>query len=440
MIRSIWKRGRIQLGRSLILPRGEFGRNVLILLTGTTFAQAISILISPLLTRLYSPEAFGIYAMFLAVSTFLTFFSAGTYENAIILPEQDEDGFSLLALSCVLVVGVSIATFGLIMAFNLQIVTLLSSPELSSWLYVVPVMVLLSGWYNALNYWNNRRKNFKRLSRNRVARSVLAAGANTTLGVMHWEAGGLIIGQIFGQLAATGLYGFQIRQEDRFLARTVSTVGIKQQAVRYKNFPKFLIPSGLVEQASGQLPLILLSSLFGAATLGFFSLALRMVNLPMGLMADAIRDVFRQSASEEYALSGNCRAIFVRTFRRLIALSVLPFIGLVLLGPTIFAIVFGAQWRVAGEYAQIMSAMFFFRFVSSPLSSMFIIAEKQKWDLLIQAVTFVTIVLALRAVVSTTDSPKTAVVVYSVVYSLKYIVELYLSYRYSSTPPRSVTA
>ncbi len=40
-------------------PKSKFSRNVLTLMTGTTISQAIPIAISPILTRIYTPEDFG---------------------------------------------------------------------------------------------------------------------------------------------------------------------------------------------------------------------------------------------------------------------------------------------------------------------------------------------------------------------------------------------
>ncbi len=417
------------------LPQGDFGRNVLVLFSGTTLAQLIGLLVSPILTRLYTPEIFGVYALFLAITTILVNVSSAKYEMAIILPERDEDGFSLLVLSCIFVLILTLLAVGCVVGLNTQITRWLGNAAIGPWLYAVPVMVFLNGTYTALNYWNNRRQNFKRLATNRVLRSSLTAGTNVGLGLAG-ISGGLITGAIAGQAITTGLFVWQISKEERQLASLTTWRAIKQQAARYKNFPRFLIASGFVESAAGQFPSILISSLFGIATLGFFSQAMRMIGLPMNLMAESIRDVFKQAASKDYNQYGNCVAVFRKTFKRLLLLAVIPCAVILTFGPFLFGFVFGEQWRVAGEYAQIMTIMFFLRFVSSPLSSTFYIAEKQKWDLIIQTTLFITIIGSLLGVAALHLGSKAAVAMYASVYSVKYLLELYLSYRFSQGPAR----
>ena len=55
-----------------MLPKSEFSRNVLKVMTGTTFAQALPILVAPVLTRLYSPEEFGVFYLFAALVSILS--------------------------------------------------------------------------------------------------------------------------------------------------------------------------------------------------------------------------------------------------------------------------------------------------------------------------------------------------------------------------------
>ena len=71
------------------LRNSPFVKNVISLMTGTTAAQAIPILISPILTRLYKPEEFGAFALYMAIASVLSVVVSGRYELAVILPEND---------------------------------------------------------------------------------------------------------------------------------------------------------------------------------------------------------------------------------------------------------------------------------------------------------------------------------------------------------------
>ena len=123
---------------------GEFSKNVLVLMTGTTIAQAIPIAISPILTRIYTPEQFGIFALYLSISSFFAAASTGRYELAIMLPKNDEDAANVGVLAMIIALCISIFTLILIIIFNHQIASLLNNEDVSTWLYFIPVAVFLT--------------------------------------------------------------------------------------------------------------------------------------------------------------------------------------------------------------------------------------------------------------------------------------------------------
>jgi len=138
--------------------KSEFGRNVLTLMTGTTIAQAIPIAIMPILTRIYPPESFGVFALFLAITAVGASMATGQYEQAIVLPKSKKDALSIVILSIVITFGLSIVLLLMIIIFNNQIVNLLNNSEIKSWLYFIPLSVFLVGVYNSLNFFNIRKK------------------------------------------------------------------------------------------------------------------------------------------------------------------------------------------------------------------------------------------------------------------------------------------
>jgi O-antigen/teichoic acid export membrane protein len=187
----------------------------------------------------------------------------------------------------------------------------------------------------------------------------------------------------------------------------------------------------LLEKGSGQIPVLLLSAFFGSAVTGFFSLSQRVIAAPEGLISVSVGDVFRQQASVEYQKTGNCRKTFIKLFKILVLVSIIPFAILGFAAPVLFEVIFGSQWEVAGGYVQIMTIMFFLSFIVSPLSSMFIIAEKQKLDLIIQLFHFIFICLSFFAGYRFFKKPEAAILLYTITYSIKYLFEFYLSYRFS---------
>jgi len=162
--------------------KSEFVRNVVTLMTGTTIAQAIPIAVSPILSRLYSPDDFGVFALFMSAAGIISVIATGCYEYAIVLPENDEDAINIVALSIIIAFMVSAASFLVLWLCNREISALVNNPDISKWLYFIPLVVLLTGLYQSFNYWFNRKKRFRKLAVARVAQNTASAGTKMSLG------------------------------------------------------------------------------------------------------------------------------------------------------------------------------------------------------------------------------------------------------------------
>lgn len=373
----------------IFIPKSKYAKNVLTLMTGTGLAQAIPIAITPILTRIYSPEDFGIFALYVAIVAVLTIVVTGRYELAIMLPKKDEEAVNVLGLSVFLSFTLSLFLLFLIFFFGTEIAILLNSPEISPWLYWIPISTLFAGVYQSLNYWSNRQQNYSRLAVSRIFQSVGLSGGQLGLGVKSASPGGLITGQVFGVIISTIVLAVLIKKDDHQLISRINKKDILVQAKRFKNFPKFLVFAHGFNTASAQAVVVLLSSLFNGTVAGLYMLTQRVLGAPVSLVANALADVFRQEASYSYAHYGECINIYKKTFKKLLLIASPLFLAFYFIAPELFAIAFGEGWREAGEYAQILTPMFFLRFVTSPLSSMFMIAEQQVLDLIWQIILFI---------------------------------------------------
>ncbi|MER1969074.1 oligosaccharide flippase family protein [Castellaniella sp. GW247-6E4] len=419
-----------------LLPASAYARNVLTLMTGTTLAQALPIAISPILTRLYSPEDFGRFALYMAVAMMASVVVTGRYELAILLPRQDRDALHITALAMVLSIAISTVLLIIILFFADSIATLLGDAALAPWLYWVPASTLLLGLYQSLNYLSNRKAQYKRLAISRTVQSSSIALAQLSSGYAGSGAVGLMGGQLTGQVLATAVLARLIWREEHRLIRVLRPSRSLALARKYINFPKYLIVAHGFNTASGQMPVLLLSALFSTTAAGFFTLTQRVMAAPMALIANALGDVFRQEASQAYIHQGECREIYQKTFKRLLLISAAPFAVFFFLAPTLFSWVFGEQWRVAGEYAQILTPMAFLQFITSPLSSMFMIAEKQRLDLLWQ-ILLLSLVVSSFVLGNILASAKGALMIFSAAYCVAYAINGLMTYGFAKKHPRN---
>jgi O-antigen/teichoic acid export membrane protein len=364
-------------------PKSEFNRNVLALMTGTTIAQAIPIAISPILTRIYTPEDFGVLALFVAITSIFGAISNGRYELAIISPKKDEDAINIFALGFIITCLMSLFIMTLVILFNSYFTRLLNNEEISVWLYFVPVAVFFIGLYNILNYFNIRKKYYKDIANATIIKSIITAIVQLSIGFLKDGASGLITGQLVSQMFAN-IRLFKNIIKDKFLISKISKVKIIALAKKYKDFPKFSMWAGLMNVLSTYLVNIFIPLFYSVATLGFYSLTQRLLGAPSTLIGESIGAVFFQEATKEKQQTGRAIKSFNSTIKKLTILGLLFFGGLFFIVEDLFAFVFGEEWRIAGVYAQIIIPLFFVRFIIGTIGIMNTVFLKNKNGLIFQ--------------------------------------------------------
>ena len=348
------------------------------------------ILVAPILTRLYSPEDYGISALYGSILGIFAVVACWRYELAIVLPEKDEDAANLLVLSICICFGMAVLTLILVAVVRNPVANLLGAPELAPWLWFMPLSLLAAGLFQAFNYWSTRRKQFRRLAARTITQSTVTATAQIGTGVLYpaASAGGLIGGSIVGQLTATGRLAWQIgRDEGQQIRNAINKFSIKQMLIRYKDFPIYSSWSGLLNSASTMLPALLLGYFFTPAVVGFYALGHRVLAMPMGVVGGSIAQVFFPRATEARR-TGDLDRLSLEMFKRLLAIGFVPILLITIVAPDLFALIFGARWWVAGEYVRWMSVWLLFVFISSPLSTMYAVMERQREGLIVNIVMF----------------------------------------------------
>jgi len=351
-------------------------------MTGTTIAQAIPIAISPLLTRIYTPEEFGVFALFMAIVSIIGSVINGRYELAIMLPKTDEDAINILALGFLINLFISTLLLSCILIFHSSIVALLGNPEISPWLYLIPLSVFLVGCFNLLNYFNNRKRHYKDLAKANVYKSLVSAAVQITLGLAKAGVFGLLSGQILSQAVSNTKLFFNIKNLSLF--HHVQKRRIISLAKRYNNHPIYLLPTTLFDTFSLKVPLFGINHFLSVSLLGQYALTERMLAIPSGLVGKSIGQVFYKEftlliTDQDYLAAK--RLIFT-VWKRLFVIGIVPVVIIVLFGDAMFGFIFGESWRAAGEIAQVMIIMYFVLFISSPTSSAYNVLEMQKLGLL----------------------------------------------------------
>ena len=361
-------------------PAGAAARQVMTLVTGTGLAQLIPLAVSPLLTRLYTPHDFGVFALYASLVAVLAVLGSARYELALMLPRDDTDALALVALAMAIVLATSAVVLAAVLLFQADLARWLDSPAVGPWLFLVPVSMLLTGLVNTLTVWANRSSNYRQISISRVLQSASAAAVAVALG---WglsggsQAGvGLVLGAVVGQALAAASLAWPFWRRWGARLQGVGWQPMRAQALRFREFPAVNMPHALLDALQGSGVVALIAALFGPTLLGFHALAQRVVRTPMATLGSAVAQVFQKRAADALHAGGDTRRLVDAVLRRLgaVAVAVLP---LLWFAPELFAFVFGAAWREAGVYAQILTPWLLLNFMLSPLSQLPLLLGRQ---------------------------------------------------------------
>ena len=379
---------------NLLKPKSEFNQNVLTLMTGTAISQAIPIAISPILTRMYTPEDFGILAIFMAIVGIFGAIMSGRYEMAIMLPKKDEDAINILALGCIIIVGITLLSLIFIFLFHESIVLWLNNEEIEIWLYFIPITLFFTGFFNILTYFNNRQKRYKEISNAMIYKSIVLAAFQLSIGFIKSGATGLVSGQIISTVFSNTTL-LKIILKDKILLSKIRWTKIFALAKKYRDFPKFQLPHAFIGGLSLSAPIYVLSSSFGLNVVGLYSLSTKIIFMPLMIIASASAKVFNQQITNIYHQQGDSYQFTINVLKSLFKKIIAPFLIVVIFSPTIFEFVFGLPWREAGIYTQILSPWILLNVLVSTVSFIPSLVNKQKKAFFLSIIHLVLIICTL---------------------------------------------
>lgn len=361
---------------SRLLPRNQFARSVSILAGGTATSQLLTIGATPLLSRLYTPADFGLLALFGVVSGIVATAITLRYETAILLPKRDEEAIDVVILSLILalVFGLVVSIVTWVMPEKFKEIIGISS--LGNWLPISILSAIGGALIATTTGWLNRNGAYNKIAKLRIIQTAAAVFVSIVLGLAGLSSG-QIIAQLIGIFVGLILIAFHLSP---LLKRTNVNI-LYQTANLHKAAPKFLLPSALLDVVTTGLPVLMIGAWFNSESAGQFSLAWRILALPMSLIGGAISQVFFQRFSGCWPNVSASRQLLFKTWLVLFLLGLFPMVAVLAYGGEIFVLILGEAWRGAGELAGTLAPMLFVMLISSPTSSAFLVLGLQKYSL-----------------------------------------------------------
>jgi O-antigen/teichoic acid export membrane protein len=362
--------------------QGGFLKAVSVLVGGTAFAQGLAVLALPLLTRLYSPAGFSIFAVYTSILGILTVASCLRFEIAIPIPIDDKEAVALTVLALISNFFISILIGLIIWFFHADIINLLNKPEFEQLIWLIPIGVFFSGMYTALQYWATRKKSFTLIAKTRVVQSVSGTSTQLIMGTMGYSAIGLVIGQIIKISAGIRKLGINFWNETIILLKSLDTKYLCLVFKKNDQFPKYSTLDSLANSAGIQLPILIIATLTLGSEVGYLMIAMQVMAIPIQLISGAVSQVYLADAPIAYE-NKTIKKYTQIILESLIKYGVSGLIFIGILSPIFSKYIFGMEWAKVGFIISWMVPWFAFQLLASPISMIMHIAGKQKQMLLL---------------------------------------------------------
>lgn len=409
---------------------GKVFRGMATLAVGNGLAKIIGLVSIQVLTRIYSPEHFGVLSVFTALLLILTPLMTLRYELAVPLPSRDGTAMTLMALSGAVLAAMTALLGALLWLAGQPLLQLISMEAITPYRGLLIVGLFLGGLYEVLLIWAVRRRAYPAVVRTQMRQSLVGAAAKIALGLAGFLQVGLLVGQVVGAGAGMVTLVRTFGGDIKGYRRHITAKRAWLIARSYASFPTYRLPAQLLQTFSSQSPLLLTAALYDAQTTGQLGLALMTLALPMQLLGyTTSKAYYAEIAALGRKRSAEVRAVTYSVIKRLLAFAILPTLVLLMFGEGLFALAFGPQWALAGELAAILAIYLLFQFIHAPASHLLSLFQRQRLLLMLNVQRTV-LTVACFSVAHVMDLPITTVVmVYSITLSAHYLFSLLMSLR-----------
>lgn len=355
-----------------------FVQNIAVVTGGNVMAKLIGFMSAPIITRLYTPAEYGVFSVFTSIIAIIGSVATLRYAVAIPLPSKEKDSDYLLKLSF-LISFLLAFLFGLIIFIGGDyIINILSLDVIIPYLWLIPFAIIGKGLYNGLTNWAVRQRQFRLITKTKVVQGSSSAGIKVGLGFLGLAPDGLIFGALAQEFAGIFSLVSKLIKGNANFFREFNVKYVFWIAKRYRKFPLIQTWSQFLLSLGAELPVLLISSFFGASEVGIYGLSHTIINMPINLLGQSVSQVYYGEISK--IGKHNPRKIYelsLSIIKKMFWLGLIPVSIIIIFGPYLFSLVFGEEWQDAGVYSRYLSILILTRFISSPIGNIFNVFERQ---------------------------------------------------------------
>lgn len=396
-------------------------RNSAKLLSANIIAQTVGFLFYPLLTRLYSPQDFGILNLFLSIGGILVLFATADYQYAVLLPKSERKAVAVFRFAAGITVGVTLLCV-LSVFFRHPIASLFKAPGLAAVYPILPVFVFLSAFWVLLNYWFTRQERFGAVASYQITQNLGNSLFKYGAGRAGWFQWGLVGSTALSLFISLASVFFSNRKFCRPLLRS-DWKGERAAARRYMRFPLFSLPRTIINNISCNLPVFLLTPCFGLKEMGYLGMGMTIAFRPISMITASLCQVFFQKMAKNVQERQPVSAFFKKVVVRGGLAVAVVFTGLYFVLPPLTGWLLGAEWQATGHYIRLMLPWLWLTAIGGCVNFISDLFQKQASMLAIESVYLVLRAAALLAGIFW-HSFTLAIFLYSIVSALVITVQL----------------
>lgn len=377
--------------------KGRFLKDLGISVGGGSIAYIIGFLFTPIISRIYDPNDYGIFALFNSVCLNMSLFLSFGYNSAILLPKSKRELMNLTMVIVGATLAFSLVSFLFLFIFKKSILSFFNIAELVDYWYLIPLMALLLQVVNVLQAFNIRLAQFKKDASAKVASIMTGKVYVLTFGLLLRPS---FIGLVSGEMILRLLQSVLLtpKRSLKYLSlclRNISINKVLNVAKSYSSYPLYFMPANWLNLMINQLPIFFLSAYFGNEFTGYFSFATSILSLPMMVIGYSMSQVFFKRAMMIFHDMKQLREVSIKFFILLFGLSVIPFTLIFFFGEFIFSFLLGSKWALSGEYASQIAIFFCLQFMTFPFLSLFRVLRKEKELMLVNLISLLILFVAL---------------------------------------------
>lgn len=403
-----------------------FVRNVVVLASGTAFAQIINLLFAPILTRIYGPSAYGLMGTFSAIIQIISPIAAFSYPIAIVLSKDEKDANLTIKLSFYVTLFNTILFSLLLYFFHDHIVKTFNLISVSNYFYLIPLIVFFAGCLQILQQWLVRNNLFRISAKAYLVETVLVNSGKLIGGIIYPSASILILFTAFRQgirVILMFIYSKINNVKEVLSLTTISDMKeVLKQGIKHKDFLIYRTPEVTLSALSANIPTLLLTAFFGPVSAGFYSIAKTVLAVPSTLIAQSVGDVFYPQVVRTAQNKQKITPLIIKSTFYLAVIGLIPYGFIFFFGPWLFGVVFGEEWIIAGEYARWVAIWSFFNFINRPSVQSLPVLSAQRFQLIFTVFRLIITSLALIIGFFVFKSDLVAIGIFGVTGGISYII------------------